>query len=87
MTSAAERVRCSCDFSVISIRPLLSVWLLPSTPMNDDRPVTSGSARIALAAACCRSAIAENDTDCGASLIAWIAPVSCTGKKPLGTAM
>ena len=71
----------------MSIRPLLSVWLLPSTPMNEDRPVTSGSARITLAAACCRSAIAANDTDCGASLMAWIAPVSCTGKNPFGTAM
>ena len=40
---------------------------------------------MARAAARCRSAIAANDTDCGASLIAWIAPVSCTGKKPLGT--
>ena len=29
--------------------------------------------------------MAANDTDCGASVITWIAPVSCTGKKPFGT--
>ena len=69
------------------MRPLLSVALLPSTPMNDDSPVTSGSARIVRAAACCRSAIASNDMDCGASVMTWMAPVSCTGKKPFGTAM
>ena len=70
------------------MRPLFSVALLPSTPMNDDRPVDVGLGQNHLAPrACCRSAIAENDTDCGASLITWIAPVSCTGKKPFGTAM
>ena len=70
------------------MRPLFSVALLPSTPMNDDRPVHVGLLRgWPCAAACCRSAIAANDTDCGASVIAWIAPVSCTGKKPFGTAM
>ena len=68
------------------MRPLFSVALLPSTPMNDDSPVTSGSARMTRAAACCRSAIASNDTDCGASVMTWMAPVSCTGKKPFGTA-
>jgi hypothetical protein len=71
----------------MSIRPLLSVWLLPSTPMNEEqaRHVRlgedyPGGRLLALA-------IAANDTDCGASLMAWIAPVSCTGKNPFGTAM
>jgi hypothetical protein len=70
-------------FSVTSMRPLLSVALPPSMPMNDDSPCTSGSWRMARAAACWRSAIAENE--CGASVITWIAPVSWTGKKPFGT--
>ncbi|MNH29282.1 hypothetical protein D3C79_895060 [compost metagenome] len=29
--------------------------------------------------------MAAKDTDCGASEIPWITPVSCAGKKPLGT--
>ena len=85
ITSVALSERCSIDFSVTSMRPLFSVALPPSMPMNDDRPCTSGSCRMARAAACWRSAIAANDTDCGASVITWIAPVSCTGKKPFGT--
>ncbi|MCY1444929.1 hypothetical protein D9M71_614220 [compost metagenome] len=31
--------------------------------------------------------MAANEVDCGASEIPWITPVSCTGKKPLGTTM
>ena len=67
------------------MRPLLSVVLVPSTPMNDDRLATAGSSRITSASACCRSAIAANETICGASEMPRITPVSCTGKKPLGT--
>ena len=37
--------------------------------------------------ACWRSAMAANDTDLGASVMPWMTPVSCTGKKPLGTTM
>ena len=37
------------------------------------------------ASACCRSAMAANDTVCGASEMPRITPVSCTGKKPFGT--
>ena len=44
----ARRAR-SCGVSVISMRPLLSVALAPSTPMNDERPVTSGSSRMTCA--------------------------------------
>ena len=29
--------------------------------------------------------MAANEIDCGASVMPWITPVSCTGKKPLGT--
>ena len=67
------------------MRPLLSVVLVPSTPMNDERLSTAGSCRITSASACCRSAIAANETFCGASEMPRITPVSCTGKNPLGT--
>ena len=36
------------------------------------------------ASACCRSAIAANETDCAASETPRMTPVSCTGKKPFG---
>ena len=66
-------------------RPVFSVGLVPSTPMNEDSDATSGSSRMASASACWRCAIAAKDTDCGASLMPWMSPASCTGKKPLGT--
>ena len=43
--------------------------------------------RITSASACWRSAIAANEIVCGASEMPRITPVSCTGKKPLGTTM
>ena len=67
------------------MRPLLSVELVPSTPMNEERLTTAGSSRIRVASACCRSAMAVKEIDCGASVTAWMAALSCTGKKPFGT--
>lgn len=69
------------------MRPALSVALLPSTPMKDDTAATSGSFSALLAAACWRSAMAVKEIDCGAWVMAWIRPVSCCGKKPLGITM
>ena len=43
--------------------------------------------RMTCASACCRSAIAGKEMVCGASEMPRITPVSCTGKKPLGTTM
>ncbi|KWV86428.1 hypothetical protein PFLmoz3_03861 [Pseudomonas fluorescens] len=37
------------------------------------------------ASSCWRWLMAAKEIDCGASEIPWITPVSCTGKKPLGT--
>ena len=84
MMSLAEVRRSSRGFRLIRKRPVLSVVLVPSTPMNDDRLTTSGSFRMAAASACWRSAIAAKETDGEASEIPWISPVSCTGKKPFG---
>ena len=53
--------------------------------MNEERLRTAGSRSTTLASACCRSAIAGNETDWSASDTPRIRPVSCTGKKPLGT--
>ncbi len=69
------------------MRPLFSVGFVPSTPMNDDRLSTAGSCAMTRASACWRSAIAANEIVGGASLIPWIAPVSCTGKNPFGMTM
>ncbi len=86
MMSLAVALRSSRGFRLISRRPALSVALVPSTPMKDDRLTTSGSFRMAAAKACCRSAIAANDTEGEASEMAWISPVSWTGKNPFGIA-
>ncbi|MNT88516.1 hypothetical protein D3C72_2290910 [compost metagenome] len=67
------------------MRPALSVVLVPSTPMNDDRLATAGSCITTLATASCLRAMAPNEVVCAASVMPWITPVSCTGKKPLGT--
>ena len=65
MTSMALRPRASRGLKLIWMRPLFSVVFVPSMPMKDDSPWTSGSFRMASAAACCRSAIAENVLDLG----------------------
>ncbi|MCY1370740.1 hypothetical protein D9M69_578450 [compost metagenome] len=86
ITWLAVRSRSACGLRLISRRPLLSVALSPSMPMYDDRLATAGSLRMIPASSCWRWLMAANDTDCGASEMPWIRPVSCTGKKPLGTA-
>ncbi len=58
MTAVTPDLRWLYGFKLIRMRPLLSVVLVPSTPMKDDRLSTSGSFRMALASFCCRSAIA-----------------------------
>ncbi|CFN16862.1 Uncharacterised protein [Bordetella pertussis] len=69
------------------MRPLFSVGLLPSTPMNEDTAATSGSCTMMRAASCWRCDMAANEMVCGACVMAWISPLSCCGKKPLGTTM
>ncbi len=83
--ASALALRFSLSFRLIRKRPELSVVLVPSTPMKEDRLSTSGSLSTASAKATCLSAMAENEIDCDASVMPWIRPVSCTGKKPLGT--
>ncbi|MNT15012.1 hypothetical protein D3C72_1500430 [compost metagenome] len=80
-------MRSAWGFNAICMRPALSVALLPSTPMNEDTACTSGSSSTRRAAVCWRSAMAGKEMDCGAWVMAWIRPVSCCGKKPLGTTM
>ena len=87
MMSLALRLRSLRGLRLISKRPLLSVVLVPSTPIKDDRLTTSGSFRMASASACWRSAIAAKETEEGASLMPWIRPVSWTGKNPFGITM
>ncbi len=76
MTSLALILRSARGFKLIWMRPLLSVLLVPSTPMNEERLATAGSVRIVPARACCRSTIAGNEIDWGASEIPRITPVS-----------
>ena len=85
MISTALTCRSSSGFKLIWMRPLLIVVLVPSTPMKDDRLAIAGSCRSTWASACWRAAMAAKDTVCGASEMPRMTPVSCTGKKPLGT--
>ncbi len=87
ITVVTSSLRSSRAFRLIWMRPLFGVVLVPSTPMNDDRLSTSLSLRMAAASACCRSDMAANEMLSGASEMPMITPVSCTGKKPLGTTM
>jgi hypothetical protein len=85
MTSDALRSRSESAFRFIEKRPLLSVVLVPSAPMNELRLWTAGSARITLVNSSCSCAMAPKEMVCGACEMPWITPVSCTGKNPLGT--
>jgi len=51
ITSLALILRSLSGLRLIRIRPLLSVLLMPSTPMNDERLSTAGSSRITWASA------------------------------------
>ena len=86
ITPETERPRASRGLRLISSRPAFSVVLLPSTPMKEDRLATAGSCRIASASACWWRTMAAYEVSSAASEIAWMTPVSCTGKKPLGIA-
>ena len=68
-------------------REVPRLWLMPSTPTKKTTLSTAGSCRIRSASWRWRSAMAVKDVSCGASAMPWITPVSCTGKKPLGTTM
>lgn len=67
------------------MRPVFSVVLVPSTPINEEMEATAGSLSKCSASACWRSAMAAKEMDWSASVVAAIVPVSCSGKKPLGT--
>ncbi len=84
ITSLAVTSRSLCGLRLICRRPLLSVGLVPSTPMKEVRLSTAGSFSTTSARARWRSDMAWKEIDCGASATPWITPVSCTGKKPLG---
>ncbi len=65
--------------------PVLSMVLLAaSTPTTELMLCTSGSSRIACAAAFCSSAMRVYETSCAASMRALSWPVSCVGNRPLG---
>jgi len=75
------------DRSVMERRPLFGVWFVPSAPMNDATEATSGSARTTSASARWRAIMLVKEASGGASDTPMMRPVSCWGKKPLGTMM
>ena len=73
---------------MIWMRPLFMVVFTPSTPMNEVRFSTAGSLQDDLGQFLLPLAtMAGNEMVSGACEMPRIAPVSCTGKKPLGTMM
>ena len=85
MTAVTLDLRWSRGFRVILRWPALGVMLMALTPTTDTTPVTSGSVRMASAAASCRRTISLKETSGPASSTAVTSPVSCSGRKPLGT--
>ena len=79
------RLRCSRGFSVIFRWPALGVGLMALTPMIVTTPSTAGFLRIASVAAACRRSISAKETSGPPSSVAMMRPVSCCGRKPLGT--
>ena len=76
LTALAPAPRWASGLRLMRILPLFSVTLVPSMPMNEERPATAGSRRITRASACWRSAMVVNETACGASEMPWMTPVS-----------
>ena len=87
MISTTPARRSFRGFKVIVKRPAFGVGLTGLTPTIETTPVTSGSCRIAASASACKRCISVNDTSTPASDTAVIKLVSCSGRKPLGTAM
>ncbi len=87
MIWVALALRTPRSFRLIAMRPLLTVVFVPSAPMNDDRLSTAGSSRMTFASSCCFCAMALKPMVGLAWEMAWMTPVSWTGKKPLGIRM
>ena len=85
MISEALEARAPRGLSEIERRPLLSVWFVPSEPMNDATLATSGSASTTSATRRCTSIMRGNEISAGACVTPSTRPVSCCGKKPFGT--
>ena len=79
--------RCSSGFRLIWMRPLLSVVLVPSAPMNEEMLSTAGSARITFASSCCILVIGFKRSRGGRLRDSLDDAGILGGKKPLGMVM
>ena len=92
-TSRSLRRRFSCTtfigarslrgLSEMNMRPL---FCAPPPPLNELTAATLGSARTIAAARSCSCTISGKLVSSAASVLAWIWPMSSSGKKPLGMA-
>ena len=82
-TSSAD-LRSARGFRVIVMRATLSDGLKFDAPMNDITASTFGSTRMMSATCRWYSAIASNETSCGASMKQKSCPASSAGRKPFG---
>ena len=72
-------------FSAMVSRPVLGVALIVPAPTNDTTPVTAGSRSTICAIWVCSATSRGMEALCAASVTAISTPVSCCGRKPLGT--
>ena len=77
--------RASRGFRMIFRCPAFGVGLIELTPITVTTPSTSLSVRRALATVACSRCISAKETSGPASMTALTSPVSCGGRKPLGT--
>ncbi len=85
MISSAEELRWSRGFSAMVRLPVLVVAFTVPVPTKLATPATSGSRRTMSATSRWRSAIALTEMEGAASVTPMMTPVSCCGRKPLGT--
>jgi len=85
MTVETCAVRVARGFKVIFRLAVLGVGFKVLTPTTETTPSTSGSLAILSAISFCKRSISANETSGPASMTAVTRPVSCSGRKPLGT--
>ena len=83
ITRSTGSLRSSIDLSETNTRPVFVVFWLP--PMKATTSVTAGSAFTMLTKSAIYMRVAGEEMSCSAWMLPMSRPVSCCGKKPLGT--
>ena len=99
MPGTARSFLCSCSstcgiagrsergFRLMKSRPVLTLPPPPPPPTAAETDDTDGSSCTIFATRSCSTVIAAKEMSSDASVLAWIWPMSSSGKKPLGIAI